>query len=626
MERMRLMNKLLLRSVLLVIVLSVFSLQAIAVTFDSNAVVGDRRVELFWTPDEDDPVFTGNLKMFQMDDVSVSDHSLSDPVFTNSGSVVWAWDDVVGSFVKVEMVDEEWSITEVLPAPPVGVEVTCSAVHPLGILLLVGSADGHLYSYRPEGESVSWLEHDAHVGACTDCAFLPLATANDSTFISAGADGYWRKWSRPGEAALNASDQPFDGVGLSSVEITRAGSKVVVGAVDGQLSVYGIAGATQSVVISGEEHGGREITDIIISEDGRRFASADGNGHLRIWNVIGGSLVGRYDPEVESPIFISYTPGASDYIGYAHANGTFGIINGYTCIPYDIIREFGRPITGFSLYVSGLKGFFLDAAGKIELWYQGECIPSLDTPQCFGGYTIWRQTYADTPMVKLRVFNYSDTTWGWQSDNPVRSFVDPDSIIPYGGDPDRDVAGPHNGVPYYYSLTKYYWHFRDGGRFEVYRTADGTEEAIRAGTYGADLPSQPYVSIYDGYYRSDNAITATPLVPRVEAVTEQPVLDRVFVVPNPYQGDQRDSQFDASSPAAIKFFNLPVQATIRIFTSSGDLVRTLNHPQQGTSTSGGECRWDLHNADGKKVASGVYLYSIELKGGQSSRGFFTIIH
>jgi hypothetical protein len=36
-----------------------------------------------------------------------------------------------------------------------------------------------------------------------------------------------------------------------------------------------------------------------------------------------------------------------------------------------------------------------------------------------------------------------------------RVFVDPDSVVARGGDPMQRVAGPHNGVPYYYSLTKF---------------------------------------------------------------------------------------------------------------------------------------------------------------------------
>jgi len=51
-------------------------------------------------------------------------------------------------------------------------------------------------------------------------------------------------------------------------------------------------------------------------------------------------------------------------------------------------------------------------------------------------------------------------------------------------------------------------------------------------------------------------------------------------------------------------FDFSGKATIKIFTLSGELVRTL------TDVDGTEVKWDLTNSDGQTVASGVYLYMI----------------
>ncbi|MBN1348444.1 hypothetical protein JXJ21_03480, partial [candidate division KSB1 bacterium] len=55
--------------------------------------------------------------------------------------------------------------------------------------------------------------------------------------------------------------------------------------------------------------------------------------------------------------------------------------------------------------------------------------------------------------------------------------------------------------------------------------------------------------------------------------------------------------------------HLPRECTIRVYTITGELVRTIDH----NSESGDES-WDLLNSDGLKVASGTYLYHVEAPG------------
>ena len=83
-------------------------------------------------------------------------------------------------------------------------------------------------------------------------------------------------------------------------------------------------------------------------------------------------------------------------------------------------------------------------------------------------------------------------------------------------------------------------------------------------------------------------------------------LDRVHTIPDPYY---RTNAWE-SDPAkrVIKFVNLPTTAIIRIYTTSGILVRVIEHH---STLLGGEEDWDVRNRDGRLAASGVYFYHIE---------------
>ncbi|HEY3294568.1 MAG TPA: S8 family serine peptidase [bacterium] len=90
-------------------------------------------------------------------------------------------------------------------------------------------------------------------------------------------------------------------------------------------------------------------------------------------------------------------------------------------------------------------------------------------------------------------------------------------------------------------------------------------------------------------------------------------LDNAYVFPNPYKGA------GAGGAQGVLFAALPVQATIRVFTLHGTLVRKIEH-----SNSTGASRWDLANDHGDPVAGGVYLYTIE-SDGKTVRGKLAVL-
>ncbi len=103
--------------------------------------------------------------------------------------------------------------------------------------------------------------------------------------------------------------------------------------------------------------------------------------------------------------------------------------------------------------------------------------------------------------------------------------------------------------------------------------------------------------------------------------SDQDQLSKVHTVPDPYYVT---SAFEATTTSKIiKFVNLPENATIRIYTTSGVLVRVLKH---SSSSFGGEETWDVRNRNNQFVASGVYFYHVTAENGETTIGRMTIIN
>lgn len=82
-------------------------------------------------------------------------------------------------------------------------------------------------------------------------------------------------------------------------------------------------------------------------------------------------------------------------------------------------------------------------------------------------------------------------------------------------------------------------------------------------------------------------------------------LNNAFVFPNPYRG------IGAAGTDGVFFASLPQTATIRIFSLDGALLLKLDH-----NSPTGHAMWDLRTKNGEKVASGIYVYSIESDGAE----------
>lgn len=84
--------------------------------------------------------------------------------------------------------------------------------------------------------------------------------------------------------------------------------------------------------------------------------------------------------------------------------------------------------------------------------------------------------------------------------------------------------------------------------------------------------------------------------------------DKVNVYPNPLYGYNNLSNYYSNTPDEpfVTFTNLPEEVTVKIYSLSGTLLRTLGTQDKDAPTSP-YLRWDLENETALRVASGMYL-------------------
>jgi hypothetical protein len=119
-----------------------------------------------------------------------------------------------------------------------------------------------------------------------------------------------------------------------------------------------------------------------------------------------------------------------------------------------------------------------------------------------------------------------------------------------------------------------------------------------------------------------------------------------FAYPNPYYAGaswEGTSSFQEESRKLI-FANLPERCTIRVYTTSGDLLDEIHHDQDYNGSdirwfktfgaedpdrnvfSGGEHAWDLLTQDNQILARGIYIFTVEdLDSGKIYKSKFLLI-
>ncbi|MCD6375945.1 MAG: hypothetical protein J7L94_10485 [Caldisericaceae bacterium] len=101
-------------------------------------------------------------------------------------------------------------------------------------------------------------------------------------------------------------------------------------------------------------------------------------------------------------------------------------------------------------------------------------------------------------------------------------------------------------------------------------------------------------------------------------------LDDIRIVPNPFNLAASEIQF-TGEPDKIAFLNLPEKCTIKIYTESGDLVKTIEHFGSGDESWGRLAEEHMVTDYGQQVVSGLYFAYIETPDGKSVIKKFVIV-
>ncbi len=600
-----------------------------AAVFNTPPMLGDRRVELTWQPDADDPVYNGNV-VVRVDTLYAAIHPAARAVrllmSSSDGSMVY-------SAAEGESVIRGWAITDgrVEVDLPLGQAGEPAAEMP--VVLTMHASDQRILGALRNGDFRLWrLDRsgppESIVGqtGVRALVFYPaVSDTADLRFVSAGTDDTLRVWLRPGELLGPGYAIAVPGGATGALDMTSDRKLVAVGTRDGTIRIYDIESPPSSPLLilgQGSERHNGPVTGLTFTKGRRKLASVDSTGQVRIWRIPEGTLLTAMETGAVAP-FVALSSPDGALLSVVTSEGRLEVRSGDSGAIYRSESVFQTTgaflVTKSILTTDGARMVIGDDDGRITVIRARPCRPGADEPGCFGGYMIWRSR---TPNIEdrklLRIYNYADSTWTFR--DSVRTFSDPDSIIrrknPYvRNEPemeDFEVAGPFNGIPYFYSITRFDSRYLEGGVFPVF--PDGAQ------------------AVWNGFYRDISGGPPTPLTAEAPPDSVAPLLGQVIVVPNPFDIREFERLTPGGSPQEpqVEFRHLPEAATIRIYTLGGDLVRLIEHGRSRYGVAGDASAWDFKNSSGKLVVSGVYIYQVVTPAGnhlpgEVTQGRFTVV-
>ncbi len=114
--------------------------------------------------------------------------------------------------------------------------------------------------------------------------------------------------------------------------------------------------------------------------------------------------------------------------------------------------------------------------------------------------------------------------------------------------------------------------------------------------------------------------------PSVDNSLAKDKLGKIDVVPNPYIGaaswEKRNLNSTGRGERKIDFINLPAECTVRIYTVTGQLIKTL---YKNSTYLDGSLSWNLVTDDGMDAAYGVYIYHVDAPNVGEHIGKFALI-
>jgi hypothetical protein len=283
-------------------------------------------------------------------------------------------------------------------------------------------------------------------------------------------------------------------------------------------------------------------------------------------------------------------------------------------MPIVMIGEESKDILEVGLSVAFGEGIIDTAFGGIDA-----ANFELDL-QDFEGFHVWRGIDGPFPssMVVIAEISKEDAFKG----------VDWDSIY-FEEWPKIDTQGKKYyewtdenvfvGFTYYYHVTTY-----DRGYFKgffKYNKKDNFichEECL---DYCEDEPD-PDSDVCD----CDTTVFCGPFVQEITMTVDVGTdFNAIYAVPNPFRtGTSAETSpfYDNFPGNVIKFYNVPLNATIKIYTVAGDLIW---EGVQGGVEEGGVVSWDTRNQRGREVCSGLYIFRSEGPNGEDVYGRLIVI-
>jgi hypothetical protein len=127
-------------------------------------------------------------------------------------------------------------------------------------------------------------------------------------------------------------------------------------------------------------------------------------------------------------------------------------------------------------------------------------------------------------------------------------------------------------------------------------------------------------------FLQDDYFTFSTQSSKIDVTSAQNDLNKIAVVPNPYistdKWEKRNVSQTGRGERRIDFTNLPANCTIRIYTITGSLIKTL---YKDSSPTDGALSWNLVTEDGMDVAYGLYIYHVDAPTIGEKIGKFAII-
>ncbi len=300
--------------------------------------------------------------------------------------------------------------------------------------------------------------------------------------------------------------------------------------------------------------------------------------------------------------------GSGEYIMYHEGAGPEAVIGGYAPQDYEIrFTETGS--YGYHPFTTGNAIWVPFEVWDIGPTYTGTPVNPNDTaddvqmiPNFFVGARSTECVWFYDPAVAGAFGVYPGSTQRVYAYYPTTTYADWEAAVK------PLVDGDPNNCPNAYDAT--------GGAIED-NIDFGRGRPLQRIVYFGDgdlTPPHPAFGVVNRFYTTKPLLagdvyeisTAGLAAETGNTAARDEALDMITVVPNPYLGA---SDYEVSRVVDVaRITNLPQRATIRIFTLSGTLIRTLekNSPAR-------HLNWDLNTDEGLPIASGMYLIHVDAK-------------